>query len=95
MELGDPGEALRAKAELAKRHAEEVREDAQRQREKATEIRDAERQAVDAAKAKTDASVPFLRCGRCSAVWRADAVAEAVRREPRCLLCGGPLAPVP
>jgi len=79
MEWGDPGEALRAKAEPARR----------------TAIREAERLAVEAARAEVGPAESFLHCRRCNAVWRADAVAEAVRGEPRCLLCGGPLAPVP
>jgi hypothetical protein len=95
MEWGDPGEALRAKTELAIRHAAEVCGRARVQLDRAAELRRADREAVEAAKSEVQAGAAFLHCEHCSAVWRAEAVAEVMRRKPRCLLCGGPLAPVP
>lgn len=95
MALGDPGEALRAKAELARRHAQELREQASGQRELAVEQRELEERALEAARGRLELEGPVVRCLRCNAEWRSEAIAEAVRREPRCLLCGGALAPVP
>ena len=95
MEWGDPGEALRAKAELAMQHAHQVRAAAHEQRERAAALRGLERAAVEAARAHFQPDAEFLHCGLCDAVWRTDAVAESMRRRPSCLLCGGPLGPVP
>ena len=91
MELGDAGDALRAKAEQARRHAAELREGARGQREHAAEQRDAEASAVEAARARETLPGELLFCPRCNATWTADAVREATRRRPGCLLCGGQL----
>jgi hypothetical protein len=95
MQWGDPGEALRAEVELAKRQNEDVRARARVQRERAERLRAAQREGSATAKSKIGSAESSFRCRRCNAVWGADAVAETMRREPRCLLCGGPLAPVP
>ena len=95
MEWGDPKEALRAEVELAKRQSEKVRARARAEQERSENLRAPEREAVEAAKARVRSSEGSLRCRRCNAVWRADAVAESMRREPLCLLCGGPLTAVP
>jgi hypothetical protein len=95
MQWGDPGEALRAEVELAKRQNQDVRARARVQRERADRLRGARREGLAAAKSKLASAESSFRCRRCNAVWEADAVAETMRREPRCLLCGGPLAPVP
>ena len=94
MGLGDAGEALRAKAELAKRHAEDQRDQARGQRERALEIRRREAEAVHAAQALPGLDGPLLYCERCRATWRSDAVREATRRRYGCLLCGGPLVAI-
>jgi hypothetical protein len=93
MELGDAGEALRAKATQAKRHAQTLLDQARGQRERATEQREAEGRAVDAARKSVELDGPLLQCVRCGASWRREAVAEAIRRKQACLLCGGPLVP--
>ena len=95
MQWGDPGEALRAQTELALGHADEVRGRARAELERSAKLRAAEREAPEAAKSRIPPDAEFLSCSRCSAVWRADAVAEVMRREARCLLCGGLLRPVP
>jgi hypothetical protein len=95
MELGDAAKALQAKADLARRHAEELRAQAVRQRARAAEQRAAEQRAVEAARRGLRLEEPVLTCTRCGAVWRREAIAEATRRRPGCLLCGGGLAPVP
>jgi hypothetical protein len=95
MELGDAGEALRAKAELARRHAEEMQRQAREQRAAALIQREAEEGAVRAARRGIELEGELLRCTRCSGVWRRDAILEATRRQAGCLLCGGPLTPVP
>ena len=94
MAFGDPGEALRAKAELARRHAEEQRREAHEQLTRARDQREAELRAVEAAQSHVRVEGPYLRCVRCNALWRSDAVKAATRRHECCLLCGGPLTPV-
>jgi hypothetical protein len=93
MELGDAGEALRAKAEQAKRHAKSQVDEAREQRVRATEQREAEEQAVDAARESVELDGPLLQCVRCAAIWRREAIVEATRRHQVCLMCGGPLVP--
>ena len=93
MGLGDAGDALRAKAELAKRHAEDQRDQARGQRERAVELRLREAEAVHAAQELPGLEGPLLYCERCRATWRSEAVREATRRRYGCLLCGGPLKP--
>jgi hypothetical protein len=78
-ELGDPGEAVRAKADPARRHAEDLRGKTREPGVRAAEQREAE----------------LLYCARCNATWRAEAIREATRRQPGCLLCGGRLVPAP
>jgi hypothetical protein len=95
MELGDAAEALRAKAALAKQHAEAIRLEAQRQRERAIRQRMAETRAVEAARRAARLEGPVLRCDRCGGIWRREAIEEATRRRPACLLCGGSLTAVP
>jgi ElaB/YqjD/DUF883 family membrane-anchored ribosome-binding protein len=94
-QLGDSGEAVRAKADLARRHAEEIRGKAKQQRARAREQREAEARAVTAAAAAADTDAELLYCARCRATWRAEEVRAATRRKPGCLMCGGPLAPAP
>jgi hypothetical protein len=94
-ELGDQGEAVRAKARLARRHAEELRIQADRQRLRAREQRGAELRAVEAARRGIQLEGELAYCAHCGAMWRVEAVREATRRIPGCLLCGRPLAPVP
>ena len=95
MEWGDPGEALRAKAELAQRHAGEQRAQAGRQRDRTREQRLAEQRAVADAKQGVRLDGEVVYCTNCGASWSVDAVREATRRRAGCLLCGGPLAPLP
>jgi NAD-dependent SIR2 family protein deacetylase len=95
MDLGDAAEALRATAELAKRHAEALRRQAHEQREMARAQREAEARAVEAARGAVPLEGELLRCARCNATWRREAILEATRRQPSCLLCGGSLTPVP
>jgi hypothetical protein len=95
MDLGDAGKALRAKAEMAVRHAESQRDQARGQRVQAREQRDLEEHAVETARQSPDLEGDSLYCPRCRATWRTEAVREAARRRPSCLLCGGPLARVP
>jgi hypothetical protein len=95
MELGDEGDALRAMAEQARRHAEELSEGAREQRERAAGQREAEERAVAAARARAPLPGPLLFCPRCNATWTAEAVYEATRRRPGCLLCGRPLGKAP
>jgi rubrerythrin len=95
MEWGDPSEALRAEVERAKHQNEKVRARARAEQERAAKLRDADREGVEAARSKVESAGGAFRCRRCNAVWEAEAVAETMRREPRCLLCGGPVAPVP
>jgi hypothetical protein len=93
MELGDAGQALRAKAEQAKRHAKAQLDEARGQRARAAEQRETEQRAVDAARESVELDGPLLQCVRCTATWRREAVREATRRRQVCLLCGGPLVP--
>src|SRR3954471_6265323 len=95
MGLDDSREALRAKTELAKRHARDLQRLSIEQRARALEQRDAEAHAVEAARAATTLTGRVVRCDRCHAVGRAEAIREATRRRAACLLCGGSLTPVP
>jgi hypothetical protein len=95
MELGDAGDALRAKSEQARRHAEDVRDGARGQHERAAEQREAEARAVEAARERDALPGPLVFCVRCNATWTAEAVREATRRRPSCLLCGGPVTAPP
>ena len=95
MGLGNSAEALRAKTELAKRHARDVQRLSIEQRARALEQRDAEALAVEAARAATTLSGRSVRCDHCHAVWRTEAIMEATRRRAACLVCGGSLSPVP
>ena len=88
MELGDAGDALRAKAELAKRHARDLKNHAREQQARAVEQRLAEARALRLTE-------PLMYCARCGATWRSDAIREGTRRRAGCLLCGGPLSPLP
>jgi hypothetical protein len=90
MELGDAGDALRAKAELAKRHARDLKNHAREQQARAVEQRLAEARAVEAARRALRLTEPLMYCARCS-----DAIREGTRRRAGCLLCGGPLSPLP
>jgi hypothetical protein len=93
--MWDSARALRAKADQAKRHAEDQRREAHEQRARAHEQRDAEARAVAAAQRAMALEAALLSCERCNATWRREAIRDATRRHPCCLLCGGPLAPVP
>jgi hypothetical protein len=95
MGLGDPGEALRAQAQLAKRHAEQLCAEAARQQERARTQCAADEAVAMAAWNAAHIEADALHCPRCNAVWRSEAVKEAMRLRPGCLLCGGPLTPVP
>jgi hypothetical protein len=95
MELGDAGDALRAKAELAKRHARDLKNHAREQQARAVEQRLAEARAVEAARRALRLTEPLMYCARCGATWRSDAIREGTRRRAGCLLCGGPLSPLP
>jgi hypothetical protein len=95
MDFGDTHDAVRAKAELAKRHAERMREEARKQRDRARDQRRLEEEAVRAARSSMRLEGQLLRCGHCNAVWTREAVEESTRRKPGCLLCGRPLTPVP
>jgi hypothetical protein len=95
MELGDSEQALRAKVELAKRHAQDLARGARKQRERARDQLEAEERLREAARASAPAEETLLHCPRCNATWRGDAVREATRRRVGCLVCGGPLTPVP
>lgn len=94
-DLDEERQALRAKVELACRHAEELRALALRQRFHARELRESEQRAVEAAKRRSRFPTELVYCAHCAATWRVDAIIEATRRHPVCLICGGPLAPVP
>jgi hypothetical protein len=59
------------------------------------ELRDAETRAVVLAEAAADLGGDCLFCPECCAVWRRDAALDARRFQPACLLCGGPLTPLP
>jgi hypothetical protein len=93
--LGDSGDAVRAKAQLARRHADEVRAQAQAQRTRAIAQRKAEARAVQAVRDAAQLDGALVRCTRCNAVWRTEAVKEAMRRRSACLLCGGTLVAAP
>ena len=95
MESDEAAEALRAKTELARRHAEAVREQARIQRGRAIAQREAEEEAVARARQALPPLDAPLHCAHCGATWHPEAVAEATRRQPHCLLCGRPLTPLP
>ena len=94
MEFGDPGAAMRAKTELARRNAGKVRARAREQRADALAQREAETRAVREAQGLVPLDGPLLRCGRCGGIWRSEEIAAATRRRPGCLLCGGKLVSV-
>jgi hypothetical protein len=95
MEMGNPGDAVRAKADMARRHARDVRDEAREQRTRTIDQREAEAKAVATAADAAAIEAEFLYCGRCHATWDGDAIKEATRRRPVCLLCGGPLVAAP
>jgi hypothetical protein len=93
--LGDTGQAIRAKAALARRHADEMRDAARAQRARTIAQREAEERAVESARSAASLEGALVRCTRCQAVWRTAVVKEAMRRQSVCLLCGGPLVTAP
>jgi hypothetical protein len=94
MPLDDSAGAMRAKTNVARRHALAQRAQALAQRERAIEQRAAELAAVEAAQREVRLQGDRVRCTRCNSVWRTEAVREATRRHCGCLLCGGRLVSV-
>jgi rubrerythrin len=95
MDVGDSRAAIRAKAEQAIRHAKELRAEAAEQRLRTQAQRELEQRATAAARSQAPIDATSLSCGRCGAVWEGSEILDAMRRRPVCLLCGGPLTPVP
>jgi hypothetical protein len=87
MELGDPGKALRAEAERARRHAEELKAEARAGRARGAERRQNAGRAARA-RALGIGGDETLYCPRCNAVWRREEIAKSA---PGCLVCDGPL----
>jgi hypothetical protein len=88
MDLGDPGDALRAEAERARRHAEELKAEARDRRARSAERRKTAGRPPAAAHALAVAEDHSFYCPRCNAVWRR---VEVARAKPSCLVCDGPL----